>query len=238
MKKRWICLLLILVFLLSACGSGKTAEPAKADEGSAEISTAAPEPTEEASDEASEDIWKDGLMTLGVVEGDTYRNETMGFGVSLPGWVFGTSEDIAAQNEWGKDTMDEDLQQKIAESDSYIDMMAESEDGLANINVNVVNMKKVYSLLIDEEEYIEAALPEMPAQLEGIGCTNVKAEATTMKLDGEEHAAMTTYSELDGVPIYQKLVTVQVSGYLFAITATSFGEDTTDDIFAQFFKLS
>ena len=78
----------------------------------------------------------------------------------------------------------------------------------------------------------------MPAQLEGIGCTNVKAEATTMKLDGEEHAAMTTYSELDGVPIYQKLVTVQVSGYLFAITATSFGEDTTDDIFAQFFKLS
>lgn len=234
MKRLIPILLLITVLLLAACGSGASSD--NAEQGSA----AEAQETAAAEQEAqSGGIVNDGLMTLGSVEGDVYENESLGYGCKLTGWEYASSEDLAAENEWATDNVDEELQELIANSDTFMDMFAEYSDdeSYMNVNVNVENMNLVSQALLDEQDYVDAAYPQMEEALVQAGFSNIQVEKITVNIGGDEHPGMMITSEYQGIPVFQKQACVKCGEYMASITASAYNEDVTDNIFALFYKL-
>ncbi len=237
MKKILISLLLILALLLTACGSSKT--PAPKAEGSTEAE-AATETETSAEPEAStptSDAWSDGTFSLGTIDGDTYKNEMLGIGCKLPGWTYADEQEIAEQNEWTAEMMSEDLAERLKDSDNVMVMDAASEDGMANININVQHLDGLVSKIVSEQDFIDAAFPEISGALTDAGLENVKVEKADISVLGEQHPGFVTNGEYMGVPIYQRQFSILGNGYMASITITSFQDDVTEELLEAFFKL-
>lgn len=234
MKRFVPIILLIVVLLLAACGSGSTNS---ADQGSAaEPQEDAATTEQEAATDAAED---DVVMTLGTVEGDVYENETLGLGCKLTGWTFASSEDLAAENEWAANLVGDELREQLEKSDTFMDMFAEysDDDSYMNVNVNVENMTLIANALLDEQDYVDAAYPEMADALQQAGFDNVQVEKATVNLAGDDHPGMIITSEYQGIQVFQKQVCVKCGQYMVSITASVYNTDRTDEILSLFYKI-
>lgn len=188
--------------------------------------------------EPESNLWNgDMLFTLGTVNGDAYESKVMGYGCVLEGWTYSDADDLAAINNWGQHIMSEDMQAILAETDSFTDMAASSPDGLCNIVVQFQNMGRIYGALLTEELLIDITLPQFAPLLEQMGYEDLTVEKVTVMMGSDEHTGILVTGTMYGLPIYQKQACILCGEYMAVITVTSFFEDTTDDIFANFYAL-
>ncbi len=237
MKKILISLLLILALLLTACGSSKTPAPKADGSTEAEETSDTESGTDAEASTSTSDAWSDGTFSLGTVEGDTYKNEMLGIGCKLPGWTYADEQEIAEQNEWTAEMMSEDLAERLKDSDNVMLMEASSEDGLTNININVQHIGNLASKVVSEQDFVDAAYPEISNALTEVGVENVKVEKADITVLGEQHAGMVTTGEYMGIAIYQRQFSLIGNGYMASITITSYQDDVTEELLDAFFKL-
>lgn len=214
MKRILICMLLVLTLLLTACGA--KSEPAQQGEGSAAAETAS---------------------LVGTISGNTYTNEALGYGCTLEGWVYATQDQIAELFNITLDSTDEEFSEQLQNADTYMDMYAQREDNLLNVNVNFENLSSVYAEDLTEQEYVDLSLPQAKAAMEQMQLTNVQMEQTTVVLDGTEHPGIVTTGEYNGVQVFQRQACVKCGTYMGIITVTSYGEDHSAEPFALFFRM-
>ena len=198
-------------------------------------------PTDDGADKtepSSGNIWKEDLFHFGTVNGSDYENDLLGYGCALEGWTFADADMIAQLNQIGKDLLTEDVQEAFEKTGAIMDMFAQTEDGLQNINIQFQDMNVLYSMLLSADKLVDMTIPQLPATLEGAGYENINIEKTTVSLGGDEHPAISIVSEIYGVPTYQKEVVVVRKGYAIFIAVTSMLEDNTDALFELFYKLS
>ena len=179
----------------------------------------------------------DALLTFGEVDGSTYKNATLGYGCTLEGWNFATAEDIASINGLSKILLSEDVQDYLANTSIFIDMLASTENGMSNINIGIERIDAVYGTSVSIDEIVHQNMATLQNFVTQMGYTDPVLEKVTVLIDGTEHLGLALSGKCMGLPVYQKVAFVPCGDYLIMITASSFVKDRSDEIFASFFAL-
>lgn len=172
-------------------------------------------------------------------KGDIYKNSILGYGCKLKNWIFLSEEEIAEVNGY-RDNLPEDLEQLIERSGFVIVMAAQSNTMDQEVNINICDMKSQYGDVYTQEELellLPSMLPDLKTNYEKAGFTNVTVEVTDIDFAGDTYKGILVTSEVSGSLMYQKQLALCIGNYSGVITASSFGKDTTDQIFAHFYPM-
>ncbi len=246
-------LTVIAIALLCSCGDEKrnseekrsrlsdTYESIEILEENSQLELSKTEDKDEA-EKQSEDLWSgDKLLSIGTVNGYTYENEFLGYGCTLENWNIADESDLAEANHIAVEEWDSDIQDLIKNSGTYIDMYAESMDGLCNINIQFQDGSYFFGMKNgddSERELLENVIQSMPQYMEKAGYTDINMELTKILLDGTEFNGIATKASLQGIPIFQKQICMMCPDYNIFITVSTLENDNVDDIFSKFYKLS
>lgn len=231
--KKLIVLLLAAAMLLSlaACAGKQTDKNDTTEAPSTEApSTEAPS-TEAPSTEAPTDEPSDELLG--------YANEDMGVRFDVPtDWFVADEATLAQLNGATKELFtDEDIAAQLESSGTAMIFYAQTEDGMQTLNITAENLSLLYTLSLDEEGYIEAALPTLESTLAASGFEDIQIEKSTTTFLGSEHPCISVTVSIQGIPLYETLVPVKSGSVVYSITAASFQTDNTPDMLARFTAL-
>ena len=251
--KRIAALILLAAMLLSlaACGnnpSGAGAEPtstpetseAPASEPPEEIPAETDEPDAETPDQAGEpEAPSEPVLGVYYADTNTYENELIGLGCQLDEeWRVYSADEMAALNGMMVDMMTDETIAEQLESSGYVQAFyAQLGDDPVTVNITVENLGLLYGTLLDEQQYAELSVDQLPAVLESIGLENLSTEITTTTFLGSEHTAINVYGQIQGVDFYETLVCVKVNRYMACVTAASYLADVTGDVLDMFYAL-
>lgn len=231
MKNRKLSLILALLLVLSmltGCGGDTPATEAPGTEA----------PTTAAVQENN--------LALGVVEGNTYTNTYAGIGCQLDStWTVYPADQLQEMPSTVKDMMEgSELAEAMENVTQFTDMFAENVELLCNMNVLFqkleLNQRIAYSMM-DEEEVLEATLEQKDKMIEAYaqGGINVETmEIVTVTFLGQEHYALKTVAETQGVAYYcLQVFDFWLGSYSVTITFASFVEDSTESMLELFYAL-
>lgn len=251
MKKITALILLAAMLLsLAACGnqSAGGAEPTSAPE-TADVPASeppeetAPQPDEtgtETPDQAGEpEETPEPILGVYSADTNTYENELIGLGCQLDDdWRVYDADEIAALNGLMVDMMTDKAISEMLESSGYVQAFyAQLGDDPVTVNITVENLGLLYGALLDEREYVELTVDQLPDVLESIGMTDINTEITSTTFLGSEHTAVNVTGQLQGTDFYETLVCVKVDRYMACVTAASYLADVTGDVLSMFYSL-
>lgn len=193
----------------------------------------------------SSNLWSNELFTFGTVEGMTYKNEMLGYGVEVPeGWTFADEETIAGMNQIGEGLLSEEIQDTLKNAPTIIDMTAASSDSTQNIQVAFNNTMKNYGVSlegIEVEDLIDMSLLGMQQVPEQMGMTDGTVEKTSYTFAGDTLPGIKVSGKLLGLDMYVDMIMIKPlnsNDYIAAISATCIGVDGGEELLSSFFKLS
>lgn len=219
MKRKliWLMIAAALMGGLTACGGNDT------EDVSGNITQE--EPQEE-----------EAQFQMGEMNGGTYTNTFLGISCQLSeDWTYYSEEQIAEINNLVSESItDEELSEMMENAQTFQDMYAASNDGLATINVVFENMGVLYGTTMDEEEYIQTAAPQLETALTNMGMTDIQSEASTRDFAGQTRQSLRVTGMMGEYPVYEELICIKEGNYMGVITLASYVEDITGDMAALF----
>ncbi|MBO4330592.1 MAG: hypothetical protein J5827_00795 [Oscillospiraceae bacterium] len=264
--KQLICIILAVIFAAALCSCGSLAGgPASAPSDPKEAAgvpsetpengaspaadttpAAASSPdlitaqTDKEEKDAPEDpLWSgDTLFSFGAIDGDIYENPYLGYGCKLENWSFADESRLAELNNLGEELLNSDFQSAIRDSDIIFEMYAESEDGLQNAAIQFQKTEILDGERLSDEEIMEMMISVMAPAFEAQGYDDLTLKITTVPLDGDEHCGIEIKGEFYGIPLYQKEVMVRCGEHCAFITVTGVVDDTVDEVFERFYRLT
>ena len=206
------------------------------DDVSSDSTTEATQPAQEASN-----------LSIGRWEGNTYINEYTGYACVLDGsWQIYTAEDLQDLPEQIKETTGgEKLGELMANFQQFTDMMAENTADLTTVNLLYQKLTPAQMTIygsLTEEEVIDRTLEEV-AMLEdyynSMGFTVYSQEKVRVTFLGEEHYALYSVMEIQGVPYYTlQLQNFSLGEYGVTLTLASYVDDKTESLLDLFAPLN
>lgn len=219
---RLFALVLAMMLVLCACGDSKESI-------SGNLTPLAPEATEAPEKE----------MSLGRMEGGVYTNDYVGFQISLTSdWVYYGAEELQEIPENVAEMFkDSELGQSMDTMNQFTDMMAESTEALASINVLCQKLdtqtRLAYSMM-DDEAILDEVLKQSDLMIESYasaGITVYSMEKTTVNFLGEERFALKTSASIEGIPYYTlQVFEYHLGKYSVTITFGTYLEDNTESL--------
>ena len=220
--------------------ASSTTEPPTTEPPTTEPPTTSTELPTESVEEASD-------LSLGYWEGNTYINEYAGFVCSVDdSWQIYTAEELQELPEQIKEvTGGEKLSELMADFQQFTDMMAENVTDLTTVNLLYQKVPADQLALfrsISEEEAIDLTLQQV-AQLEAyynsMGITVHSQEKVKVTFLGEEHYALYSVMEIQGIPYYTlQLQNFTLGEYGVTLTLASYVEDNTQSMLELFAPLN
>lgn len=255
MKNRKLTLALVLLLvasMLTGCGGDEPVPVTGIEAPSIETTTAeaptteAPTTEPPATEPPATEPLPDNTLALGRVEGSTYTNTYAGIGCELDsGWTIYTADQLqempAITQEMFEGT---ELEAAMANVTQFTDMMAENVEQLTTVNVLFqkldMNQRMAYAMM-DEEEVLEATMLQKDVMIQAYaqGGINVDTmEIVTVTFLGQEHYALKTVAEMNGVPYYcLQTFDFWLGEYSVTITFASFLEDKTESLLDLFYPV-
>ena len=253
--KKITALLLALLLALSACGKtpqdvSGTITPATQEptlpSGTVAPATEAPteEPTEAPTEAPVETTApaEENPVTMGWMEGGTYTNTYMGFALDLDStWTYYPAEALQEMPENVKDVLEgTEIGDAINPLNQFTDMMAESVERLATINVLYQKLdmqtRLVYAAM-SEENIVDATLGQKDMLVSAYaqaGIENAQIEKVKVNFLGEETFALKTTASTQGVPVYMlQVFDYKLGQYGVTVTFTCYVEDITEELIAM-----
>ena len=229
MKKKLLAAVLTGMMLLQV-----TAPAVFADEAAG----AAGETAEETADEAEIEE-ADSRFGTGTVDGQTYTQDFFGFSVALDGdWAFANEEDLEAMGNTLMEMGTDEVKEAIDSGTSYLDMYAENGTTFQTVNVTIAKLSMLAALQFknNKSKAVGDMLVDIKPQIEQMGFSNAEITQDEIEFLGETVPCIRilSYPEQTGgdIALYQTQVYIQSGSYLCTLTASSYIEDTSQDIFA------
>ena len=206
-----------------------------AEESTQSLYEAAMEASSNASMEASEDASvEDNARNYerGVIEGQTYTNESLGVTIEVPSeWTFLTDEQLQELSGVAKEQFDnEEMTQAMDQVGSLMDMYAANPATGDNVSLTV-EKKTVLSQLLDGKGYIKTAQTSLQSTLEASGFENVVLKEGTVETANGELPCLYVSSTFNGNDVNQILAVYSNSKYFVSIASTCYNKDEAAEIF-------
>lgn len=168
----------------------------------------------------------------------TYTSEFLGIACTLPdGWTFFTQAQMQELNGAVYDMMGDDLKKQLETSKVIYDMYATNVNTAESVNIVLENMGIVYGTLLDEAKYVELSMNQLKTAMENAGVTNLVLEQNTVEFAGESRVGVLMTGTSEGIQIYQQQAVIREGTYMAVITATSYNENTLEQIIGNFSAL-
>ena len=263
MKRKFLSVVLVAAMALSlaACGekdinetkgsvtsasveaSVETSTEASVEESAtASVETSTEASTEVAAEEGEE-------FSIGTVESDVYENEFFNIKVTAAdGFAFADSATIAAIGQATAESFansDSNMAKLTADAinsgATITDFYLADEDFVTTMNLTISAGKGLKPS--DTDAVLDATMPALEEAFSAQGLLNVKCVRSTTTFCGEEVSCIYTtcevpISETETVETFVKQVELIKDGYAACITANTYFEDSTDDLFAMVSKLN
>ena len=208
------------------------AEPVEETEVESEDGTEA----DGASDAGSE-LEAEDDVSLGTNDGTIYENAYFGIGCKLDDqWVMQTDEQILELNNLVADKVSDKFAEVFESGVVITDMMATNVNQVDTVNTGIEKLNGV-AMLVDENKYIELSDPQVVEMLGSMGIENITSTRMETEVAGKKRATLLIQGEYSGVPVYEKMVCIKKSGYMFVMTACTWGEDKTDEVLSNFYEI-
>lgn len=208
------------------------AEPVEETEVESEDGTEA----DGASDTGSE-LEAEDDVSLGTNDGTIYENAYFGIGCKLDDqWVMQTDEQILELNNLVADKVSDKFAEVFESGVVITDMMATNVNQVDTVNTGIEKLNGV-AMLVDENKYIELSDPQVVEMLGSMGIENITSTRMETEVAGKKRATLLIQGEYSGVPVYEKMVCIVKSGYMFVMTACTWGEDKTDEVLSNFYEI-
>lgn len=172
-------------------------------------------------------------LTRGVVEGDVYKNESLGLNFNKPSsWVYSTDEEIAESMGAAADILGGDLKEALEKNPTIYDMMVVDSLTRTNINVGFENLSKTLSSNITVEQYVDA----LKKQLAEVSAMTVSFHdgLETVKLGETEFTKLVCDTKMSGVKMTQVYYLRKIDNYMAFVIVTITSGYTVADIEAMF----
>jgi hypothetical protein len=189
---------------------------------------------------------EDRPLALGVVDGNTYTNTYAGVGITFPeGWYMLPAEELQAMPENIRDMMEgTELGDVMQSYQQFTDMFAENVDELVNINILFQKMsmqERAAFMLLTEDQIADETMKQKDMLFESYAAAGINAssmEKMTVTFLGEEHVAIKTVAETQGVPYYiLQVFNYHLGEYSVVITMASFVDDNTEAMLDLFYPV-
>lgn len=208
------------------------AEPVEETEVESEDGTEA----DGASDAGSE-LEAEDDVSLGTNDGTIYENAYFGIGCKLDDqWVMQTDEQILELNNLVADKVSDKFAEVFESGVVITDMMATNVNQVDTVNTGIEKLNGV-AMLVDENKYVELSAPQVVEMLGSMGIENITSSQMEMEVAGKKRATLHIQGEYSGVPVYEKMVCIKKSSYMFVMTACTWVEDTTDVVLSNFYEI-
>lgn len=208
------------------------AEPVEETEVESEDGTEA----DGASDAGSE-LEAEDDVSLGTNDGTIYENAYFGIGCKLDDqWVMQTDEQILELNNLVADKVSDKFAEVFESGVVITDMMATNVNQVDTVNTGIEKLNGV-AMLVDENKYIELSDPQVVEMLGSMGIENITSTRMETEVAGKKRATLLIQGEYSGVPVYEKMVCIKKSGYMFVMTTCTWGEDKTDEVLSNFYEI-
>lgn len=244
MKKTAVSILLAAALaLLTACGggssSGGTSPFAPAGQTQKPTDAATPPETQAPAVPDDADVPSDPLLGVYSASTNTYENKFIGIGCQLDAdWEVFDEAAIAELNGLMMDAMtDEALAEQMENSGTFMPFYAQAEGGYVTLNITLENLGLLYGSMLEEKDYAELAVQQLPAALESLGLSDITTEVTTAVFAGGQHAAISLSGTMQDVEFHELMICMKVNRYIANITAASYFTDVTGDVLDLFYAL-
>ena len=209
MKKQLSLLLAVVMsLLLVSCGSSPSSEDNKLD--------------------------KSAEFSRGIIEGDVYKNNFLGFEFTKPeSWIYSTDEEIAALLNMSIDAfLDENFKKVLETNQTVYDMMVVDTITRSNIGVSYENLLMASASNITEKQYIEV----LKNQLSSISGMTVSfpEEYETAMLGKTEFTKLVCTVNTQGVSMKQVYYLCKLNGFMCNVILTIPSGYTVEQIEAMF----
>ena len=189
-----------------------------------------------ASDTGSE-TEEEGDVSLGTNDGSIYENAYFGIGCKLDDqWVMQTDEQILELNNLVADRVSDKFAEVFESGVVITDMMATNVNQVDTVNTGIEKLNGV-AMLVDENKYVELSAPQVEEMLGSMGIENISSTQMETEVAGKKRATLFIQGEYSGVPVYEKMVCIKKSSYMFVMTACTWVEDTTDVVLSNFYEI-
>lgn len=182
---------------------------------------------------------EDSKFGTGTVDGQTYTQDFFGFSMELDGdWVYANEEQMEALGNSLMEVGTDEVKDAIDSGSSYLDMYAENGTTFQTVNVTIAKLSMLAALQFANNQSlaVEAMLGDIKTQIEQMGFSDAEVSQGEVEFLGETVPCVriVSYPEQAGgeIALYQTQVYLQSGTYLCTFTASSYMEDSTQDIFA------
>ena len=183
-------------------------------------------------------------LSVGRIEGGVYTNAYAGFGCALDSnWTYYSAEELQEMPEDVQSLVEgSELSEDMQKYAQIFDMQAENVAELTGVNVvytKIGMQERLAYALLDESDEIDAMLESKDSMIEAYaqgGITVQSMEKVKVTFLGQEHYALYTVAQVEGIPYYMtQLLNYDIGAYGVTITASSFVEDKTADVLDLFY---
>ena len=169
----------------------------------------------------------------------TYENSFLGLGCSFPDWHYASEEEMKEQYQKAIDSVSSEIADIIQKSGNVTIMSAEAPSGSMNVNIQVQYAKDYIPLynMLGLEYYVQEFCDPIKETLEGSGFENVQIEPVKTKIGEQEFNGLHWSYIMQGVQVYTRQIQFIRDPYMVYVTATSFLDDTTENVYQAFYEL-
>ncbi len=174
---------------------------------------------------------------VGVKTENTYANEFLGIMADFPdGWYVMNDEETIEAMGYVVDNLDnKELADQLANNGVVCDLYALTLDNSGdNINIQLENLGFLYGMVMSEDAYYDAAVPQLETALGQMGLQSIRIEKETVDFAGSEHVGISISGSIQGTTIYERMVLVKAGSYMATVTAFSFDNARAMDMLALF----
>ncbi len=176
-------------------------------------------------------------FSLGTITNYTYVSDFIGISCNIDrDWRFYTDAEIRQLNNITEEMAGEEYKEAVKNADVIFDMFATSNDGLENLNVTLEKVNPHTLELIKIENNYIGVMPTLKSSFENMGCTDIKMELGKCTMYGKEFPCLNTSAKINGIEMYQTLISIKCNGYLASISITSFAENNISSILQFFYE--
>lgn len=224
----------------AAAGDNADADDSVTDMPANSGDVSAEEPTTEPATEPAEE---ESNLSMGRLEGDTYINEYAGFICKMDdSWQFYSAQELQELPEQiSEATKGSELNKLLNGLSQFTDMMAENTTELVSVNMvytNLTAQMQAVTGYMDEETAIDMVLQQaetLEAYYSAAGITVYSMEKVKVNFLGEEHFAVYSVMDLQGIPYYTlQLMNYSLGEYGLTLTLASYVDDKTTDLLELF----
>lgn len=185
-------------------------------------------------DPSSDPSATESNVSLGTTTGQTYYNEFLGLGCTIPDdWTFYTEEQILEMNNLALGLIDSEIAQQIKNATIIYDMTAVNSDSLQNININMEKLNSI-ALAYGVENLLSRQIDSVKTVYQNAGYTNINITTTKVTVDGQEFHALKTTAKLQGYSTNAVVFSFIKDNYMANIAITCVKENAVDEILSWF----